>query len=1049
MATLPAGTRLGRYEIRTLLGAGGMAEVYLAEDTDLGRRVALKLLPPETADDEAARKRLAREARAAAALDHANICAVYEVDEADGRLFIAMQFVDGETLDARLRRAPLDIDQALDFAVQIVDGVAEAHRHGILHRDLKPGNVMITPRGQARVMDFGLAKPATERGGAGSDAAAAEATEMAVSLPGMVLGTWPYMSPEQVRGEPLDPRTDLFSLGVVIYEMVAGRRPFEGASSAEVASAILAREPLPLPRFAPTVPPELERIVGKAIRKSADARYQTAQDLFIDLKALKEERDFQRRLERTPVPAPSTGTGAEPPRTARDVAPEAPPAGPSTGGTAAAAVSAGIPAAVPVETGPSRRGARWPVLTAVVLAALAMGGWFAYRQSNLRWASAQLPRIASLAQDAEYFGAYDLAVSVEPYLGGNATLAGLMPVISDTLSVTSEPSGARVYLKRFVPGTDVPRELIGETPLANVRIARGDYVLSVEKDGYAPFERSVSGRGVMLGPNRLGALPMTFDLSLRPAGDVPAGMVFVPGGRYRLTGWSRPTDRLVELADYFIDRHEVSNADFKEFVSAGGYLKREYWRETVIHDGRPLSWEDAMRLFVDQTGLPGPRGWSNQNPPDGREDHPVTGISWYEATAYAVFRGKSLPTVFQWEKAARNGTYTVVGATMPWGITPPGEDVAARANFGGRGTMPVTSLEFGMSPFGALHMAGNAVEWTRNDTDDGYFAAGGGWTDPAYTFALLGPRPGTLSSAALGFRLAQLARAGGVEGAERIELEREVPHYAATSEAEFARLAQVYRYEPQPLDATVEDTVETPEWTRETISFRGANDVRVTAYLYMPRHVPRPVQVLHYVPAADVDGGIRPLDASIEDRMIAFVKAGRAVFGVVLEGYVGRTSQVGPRPDRGTVEFQERVVNRVTDVRRGLDYLGTREDIDRERIAFFGPSAGAQVGLILAAVERRYRVVVMVGAGLPDIYGSWIATANPVNFTPHIRAPKFILQGRYDEDTPLRTAAEPMFALMREPKRLVLYDGGHVPSAELAMRATTEWLDEQLGRVTR
>ena len=223
----------------------------------------------------------------------------------------------------------------------------------------------------------------------------------------------------------------------------------------------------------------------------------------------------------------------------------------------------------------------------------------------------------------------------------------------------------------------------------------------------------------------------------------------------------------------------------------------------------------------------------------------------------------------------------------------------------------------------------------------------------------------------------------------------------------------------------------------------------MSVYLYLPTHAPRPLQVLHYVPAADVDGGIRSLDASIDDRMGAFVRGGRAVFGVVLEGYVGRPRPAGPPTDRSTVEYQDEVVDRITELRLGLDYLGTRADLDLSRLVFFGPSAGAQIGLIMAAIEPRYRAVVMVGAGLPNIYDSYVATANPVKFTPHIRAPKLIIQGRYDEDTPLRSASEPMFALMREPKRLVLYDGGHVPASSLLMTVASEWLDEQLGRVTR
>ena len=234
MTTIAIGSRLGRYEIRSKLGAGGMGEVFLAEDTQLGRRVALKLLPAEMAADDRARRRLLREARAAATLDHPHICAVYEVGEADDLLFIAMQYVEGQTLAGRMRGG-MELSDALTIATQVADALGEAHARGILHRDIKPANIMVTSRGDAKVMDFGLAKPtASTESGSGETV-----TDSLLSAPGAVIGTVPYMSPEQVRGDVLDARSDLFSVGVLLYEMVNGQKPFAGDSVVSITYAIM------------------------------------------------------------------------------------------------------------------------------------------------------------------------------------------------------------------------------------------------------------------------------------------------------------------------------------------------------------------------------------------------------------------------------------------------------------------------------------------------------------------------------------------------------------------------------------------------------------------------------------------------------------------------------------------------------------------------------------------------------------------------------------------------------------------------------------------
>ena len=294
---IDAGTRLGRYEIRSKIGAGGMGEVYLAFDAKLDRKVALKILPADVAAHQDRMKRFVQEAKAASALNHPNIITIHEIDETDSVNFIATEFIDGETLRERMRGAPLKLGEVLDVAAQIASALSAAHTAGIVHRDIKPENIMLRRDGIVKVLDFGLAK-LTER--VSPDSVDTEAPTSLKTDPGTVLGTAVYMSPEQARGLEVDARTDIFSFGVLIYEMIARRLPFEGSNTNEIVASILSdKEPSPLARYAREVPAELERIVSKALRKDREQRYQTARDLLIDLHSLKDRLQFEAELERS------------------------------------------------------------------------------------------------------------------------------------------------------------------------------------------------------------------------------------------------------------------------------------------------------------------------------------------------------------------------------------------------------------------------------------------------------------------------------------------------------------------------------------------------------------------------------------------------------------------------------------------------------------------------------------------------------------------------------------------------------------------------------
>jgi dienelactone hydrolase len=939
------GAQLGPYKVEGRLGAGGMGEVFRAVDTRLGRAVAIKTSQQQFSE------RFNREARAISSLNHPHICTLHDV----GANYLVMELLEGTTLGDEIKQGPLTIEQVVRYGAQIASALAEAHAHGVVHRDLKPSNIMLTRHG-AKVLDFGLAKIVSEAG---------------LTEANVVMGTPAYMAPEQMEGRESDVRTDLFALGLVLYEMAAGKLPFPGKSlgrmqvnSIEVTAPRLAQQRA-------EVPESLDALVAKLLQRDPAQRYGSAAEVAAELSAL---------AERLAVPAI-------------------------------------YPAA------PWRRRAVLGLAAVALVLAILGGAWWHKRSETQRWALQDaIPEINKLTDEHKPLAAFEVLQKAEQILPDDAGLAKAAQDLMMFTAVKSLTPGANVEIQDYLAPEGVWHAL-GITPMEHVRIPKGYFRWRLSKAGVKDFTSA---------PLTSASMQFPFET---PA-NVEAGMVPVDGGAWAnligFIGWVRYV-----LPAFDMDQFEVRNREYQKFLDEGGYQKREYWKERFVKEGKELSWEQAMDLFRDPTGRPGPSTWEAGHFPQGQAEYPVSGVSWYEASAYAVYAGKSLPALGEWSKAAPQETarYTAI-----------------RSNFGGRGAAPVGASQ-DVGPYGTYDLTGNVREWCLNaDDENNRFILGGAWGTQPYQAYVPEALPPFDRSAMNGFRgVRNRQPLPAATAAPVLRQTRDFSKVKPLSNEVFEAYRSLYSYDKRPLNPKTEEGVEeTADWKKERVTIdAGYDNERLPMYVFSPKNVRPPYQTVVFFPSARVNFMPSSLKLGDMDFVDYVIKSGRAVVYPIYRGTYERRFPGAPLP--GTMTGRELTIQQFKEVRRAVDYLETRPDVaDAKKLAYLGVSQGAADGVIFLALEDRFQAAVFLDGGfflMPPAAGG-----DQADFAPRMKKPVLMVNGKYDYTFPPDQAQAPMFEMIgtasADKFRKVLETPHDVTELKPELsKEVLRFLDKYLGRV--
>lgn len=696
----------------------------------------------------------------------------------------------------------------------------------------------------------------------------------------------------------------------------------------------------------------------------------------------------------------------------------------------------------------------WVALVTVMLVSLAgVLTWTLEQRSDERWAREEvIPQIAKLLEADDRAGAFDRIEEIENILPSDPLLIEFREAASAVATILTDPSGVSVQYKPY--GTaDGDWRLLGVTPLENVRLPRGHLHLKFEGDGVTTTERLALNPSQQLDnftfiPSEQRVWPdPIFRLAKRDASR--QGMVYVASWEGPVAAPGISTANFIAVPGFHIDTYEVTNAQFKEFVDAGGYSDPRYWSGFELGDDGE---NDAGALFTDQTGQPGPAGWELGRYPHDTGDHPVTGVSWFEASAYARFRDKELPTIYHWYRAALHFYETVF---------PLSPAIIKQSNFSGEGTAPVGQYK-SLGFMGAYDMGGNAREWLANAEGEYRWIAGGGWNQVPYMM----PQEDFVTpfdrSAINGFRCIASIDGRPIPAALTAPTNELVASESLQLQPVGDDVYEIYRdqfgYLKQDLEPRLLSSTEWPHWREERIHIQSPyTEDGMDLLLLLPGSTDTPLQAIILMPGSDAfypGATIEGYDwETYEPSVAAVLYSGRAVVLPMWDSSFSRgrgwSGDFANEPDRYREFTRSRTMHWRQDLGSALDYLETRQDIDSDRIGYLGISFGAIQPISLLAVEPRLKTALLVAGGLGG--DSHHPLVKPVNHAPRVTMPVLMLNGRYDYGLPLEVRQKPLFELLGTPskqKKHVVYEAGHVGfPVQQQRREIGAWLDKHLGKV--
>ncbi len=668
----------------------------------------------------------------------------------------------------------------------------------------------------------------------------------------------------------------------------------------------------------------------------------------------------------------------------------------------------------------------FPVLALAVLALFFIPSWM--KKQNAR--TKLIPAIQKLANEnfRPPTEAFDMATEAEKYIPNDSDLIKLWPLVSTKVSIQTDPAGAEIFWKDY-PTPDAEWRSAGLTPLKEVKFPRNYLRMEIRKKGFQTVQFS--------GPRLYGFLDLPI-LKLDSSGSLPENMVRIPRGKTSMYIVGLEQYGGKDVNEFLVDRYEVTNRQFKNFMEAGGYTNIEYWKYPFYFEKNKLSFDQALSLFVDKTQRKGPATWEGGSYPDGQENFPVCGISWYEAEAYAEFAHKQLPTAFHWSRIAETSRT---------------EYIVPLSNFNGKSTTAVGSLP-GYSSFGIYDVAGNAREWCYNEGrfNDQRYILGGGYNDPSYSFNDGYTQPAIDRSVSNGFRCMRELHLDSIsDDSLKFPLAMAFRDYRKEKPVDdktFNIFLNQYAYDKTSLNAKVDSTIENEFWTIQKISFdAGYNNERMQIYLYLPKNSKPPYQTILFFPGSG-DIFSKKFNPEALTRTDFIIKNGRAFVYPIYKGTHERHDDLKSDLQEETVFYKEHVIMWRKDIGRTIDYLETRNDIQSDNLGFLGWSWGGFLGGIYPAIEKRIKAIVLNVGGM--VMTKALPEADQINFLPRIKQPVLMLNGKHDMFFPVETSQKPMFDLLgtsKENKKMIIYESGHLVPRTDFVKETLSWYDKYLGPV--